>query len=288
MIVLHTVVELRAAVAQARREGKTVGLVPTMGALHAGHTSLLRRARHERDFVVMSLFVNPAQFDEAADLDAYPRTGEADSLLASSEGVDVLFAPDPDEMYPPGFATTVSVGGLTEVLEGEQRGRSHFDGVTTVVLKLLNMAVPDTAYFGQKDAQQAVVIARMVRDLDVPVAIAVVPTVREDDGLALSSRNAHLDGPDRERAVALSRGLRAAEQCVAAGERDGATVTSHALAAMHAFDVEPEYLALVDPETLAPVAHVEEEALLAVAARFGTTRLIDNTLLHADGRSETR
>jgi pantoate--beta-alanine ligase len=284
VITLHTVPELRAAVAQARREGKSVGLVPTMGALHAGHAALLREARHHHGFVVMSLFVNPKQFDDPADLEAYPRTDEADVLIASTEGVDVLFAPDPEQVYPPGFATTVSVAGLTEVLEGAHRGRGHFDGVTTVVLKLLNMAVPDTAWFGQKDAQQAVVIRRMVRDLDVPVEIAVVPTVREEDGLALSSRNAHLDGPDRERAVALSKALAAAEARAQRGETDAAAIERTAREAMTPFDVEPEYLALVDPETLTPVERVEGEALLAVAARVGPTRLIDNTLIHADGR----
>jgi len=186
MRTVRTVAELREALAAPRRAGHTIGLVPTMGALHEGHAELLRRARAEHDVVVMSLFVNPAQFNEAADLAAYPRTEEADAAVARAAGVDVLFAPAAEEVYPPGFATTVKVGGPALGLEGEHRGPGHFEGVATVVLKLLNMAAPDAAYFGQKDGQQLAVIRRMVRDLDVPVRIEAVPTVREPDGLALS------------------------------------------------------------------------------------------------------
>jgi pantoate--beta-alanine ligase len=279
MTTVRTVAELRAALAPHRRAGRTIGLVPTMGALHEGHLSLVRAARAETDVVVVTLFVNPTQFEDAGDLAAYPHDEDRDAALAARAGADLLFAPPAAEVYPPGFATTVHVGGVTEPLEGEHRGASHFDGVATVVLKLLNMAAPDVAFFGQKDAQQAVVVRRLVRDLDVPVRIDVRPIVREPDGLALSSRNAHLRGADRERALALSRALRAAESEVAAGERDAGRVRAAAVEAMEPFAVEPEYLALVDPGTLEPVATVDGEVLVAVAARVGPTRLIDNVLL---------
>ena len=219
-----------------------------------------------------------------SDLDAYPRDEAADAALAAEAGADLLFAPPADEVYPPGFATTVRVAGVTEPLEGEQRGVEHFDGVATVVTKLLNIVGPDVAYFGQKDAQQALVIRRAVTDLDLDVRIEVCPTVREPDGLALSSRNVRLDGHDRERALALHRALTAAETTVAGGERDAAVVTAAAKAAMDAFGVEPEYLAVVDANTLAPVAAIEDETLVAVAARVGETRLIDNTLISPNGR----
>jgi pantoate--beta-alanine ligase len=279
MLTVRTVANVRAALREARRAERTIGLVPTMGALHEGHLSLVRRARETTDVVVVSLFVNPAQFDDAGDLAAYPRDERRDAELAAQAGADLLFAPAREEVYPPGFATTVHVAGLTETLEGAHRGVPHFDGVATVVTKLLNMVAPDVAFFGQKDAQQALVLARLVRDLDIPVRIEVCPTVREPDGLALSSRNVHLRGSDRERALALSRALRAAEAALAGGESDGAALRAAALQAMRSEGVEPEYLALVRPDDLAPVARVDGEALLAVAARVGPTRLIDNTTL---------
>jgi pantoate--beta-alanine ligase len=284
MRTLRTVGELRAALLPSRREGRSIGLVPTMGALHDGHLSLIRRARAECDEVVVSLFVNPAQFDEASDLAAYPRDERRDASLAAECGADLLFAPGVDEVYPPGFATTVRVAGLSEPLEGVHRGPEHFDGVATVVTKLLNMVQPETAYFGQKDAQQALVIRRLVRDLDIPVRIEICPTVRERDGLALSSRNAHLDAADRARALALSEALAAAESAVAAGERDAAAVAAAARAAMAPRAVEPEYLALVSPDSLAPVGQIDGEVLVVVAARVGSTRLIDNTLISPNGR----
>ncbi len=277
----RTVADVRAAVAQAPRP---VGLVPTMGALHDGHLALVKAARERCATVVVSLFVNPAQFDEQADLAAYPRDEERDAQLAAQACADVLFAPSVDEVYPPGFATTVHVSGITEPLEGAQRGVAHFDGVATVVTKLLNMVGPDRAYFGQKDAQQAAVIRRFVTDLDIPVAIETGPTVREPDGLALSSRNVHLSGDDRERALALHRALERAEQAVAEGRRDPAQIRATALSAMHDFGVEPEYLELVSPETLTPVTDIDGEVLVAVAARVGPTRLIDNCLIQANGR----
>ncbi|MGH2848242.1 MAG: pantoate--beta-alanine ligase, partial [Thermoleophilaceae bacterium] len=230
MRTVRTVGELRRALAPERRAGRSVGLVPTMGFFHGGHLSLIRRAREQCDVVVVSLFVNPAQFAPGEDLEAYPRDERRDSELAEAEGVDVLFAPPVEEVYPEGFDTTVSVGDLTETLEGapEHRGRAHFAGVTTVVAKLLNMAGPDAAYFGQKDAQQVLVIRRLVRDLDLPVQIEVCPTVRDRDGLALSSRNAYLSHGERERAVSLSRALRAAEAAVHAGRTDAAAVLAAA------------------------------------------------------------
>jgi len=280
MRTVRTVADLRAALRDARRAERTIGLVPTMGALHAGHLSLVRAARAENDVVVVSLFVNPTQFNEAADLDAYPRDEARDAAAAAAEGADLLFAPSADEVYPPGFATTVHVAGLTEHLEGEHRGVAHFEGVATVVCKLLNMAQPDVAYFGQKDAQQAAVIRRLVRDLDIPVRIAVQPTVREPDGLALSSRNVHLKGADRERALALRRALDAAAETVAAGERDPHAVERAGRAAMARLGVEAEYVALVRPDDLRPVERIDGDVLVAVAARVGPTRLIDNTILH--------
>ena len=230
MRTIRTIAEMRAWLGNCRAENRTVGLVPTMGAFHAGHHSLMRAAKDEMDEVVVSLFVNPAQFNDAKDLQSYPRSEANDAVEAGELGVDVLFAPPTSEIYPEGFATTVSVGGLSEVLEGAERGPGHFAGVCTVVCKLLNIIAPDAAYFGQKDAQQVAVVKRMVRDLDIPSKIEVLPTVREPDGLALSSRNVRLSPEDRERALSLSRALFAARDAVAAGERDVERVRAIALA----------------------------------------------------------
>ncbi len=251
-----------------------------MGALHDGHLSLIEQAAAGCDEVVVSLFVNPAQFDEGADLDAYPRDEARDAALAEAAGANLLFAPPPEEVYPPGFATTVTVGEVSEPLEGEVRGEAHFAGVATVVCKLLNMAGPDVAFFGQKDAQQVAVIRRLVRDLDIPVRIEVGATVREPDGLALSSRNARLGAGERQRALALSRALRAVRARAAAGERDAAALAAAGREAMTELHVEPEYLALVAPDTFAPVRSVgADRVLVAVAARVGDVRLIDNDIL---------
>jgi pantoate--beta-alanine ligase len=277
MRTLRTVGDLREAIGPARRAGRTIGLVPTMGALHDGHLSLIAAARAQCDLVVVSLFVNPAQFNERTDLDHYPRQEDRDRELAEHAGADVLFAPTEEEIYPSGFSTLVEVLGLTDRLEGAVRGSAHFRGVTTVVCKLLNMVAPDIAYFGQKDAQQVTVIRRMVGDLNVAVQIEACPTVREPDGLAMSSRNTHLSPADRERAPALHHALAAA---VADGERRADALIGAAREAMAPFDVEPEYLALVSPDTLEPVERLWEPALLAIAARIGSTRLIDNITLH--------
>jgi pantoate--beta-alanine ligase len=285
MRTLRTVAEVRAALAKPRRAGRTIGLVPTMGSFHGGHLSLMRAAREECDEVVVSLFVNPTQFDQSADLRRYPRDETGDALLAADAGVDYLFAPSEAEIYPPGFTTTVSVAGLTETLEGAHRGRGHFDGVATVVTKLLNIVGPDVAYFGQKDAQQALVIQRLVRDLAIPVRIAVCPTVRERDGLAMSSRNAHLSPDDRARALAISRALQRAEAAVAAGERDATKVADSARAQLNSEGVEPEYFELVSTDTLAPVDLIDDGVLAVVAAQIGATRLIDNQVIATNGRT---
>jgi pantoate--beta-alanine ligase len=282
MRTVRTIADVRAHVAAARRAGRSVGLVPTMGAFHAGHEALMRAARAECDDVVVSLFVNPAQFGEPGDLAAYPRSEAADAAIADGLGVDVVFAPPVSEIYPDGFATAVRVRGVADVLEGVERGPSHFEGVCTVVCKLFNIVAPDVAYFGAKDAQQVVVIRRMARDLDIPVRIAVVPTVREHDGLALSSRNARLDAADRERATALSRGLAAVREAIEAGERDPAAAVAAGRAAMAAEGVAPDYLALVDPDTLAEVRAIAGRVLIAVAAHVGAARLIDNMTLDTE------
>jgi pantoate--beta-alanine ligase len=278
---VRTVSELREALAPERRAGRSIGLVPTMGAFHGGHLSLIRRAREQTDVVVVSLFVNPAQFGPGEDLAAYPRDEARDAELATAEGVDILFAPPAEEVYPDGFSTTVTVSGLTGILEGapEHRGPEHFAGVTTVVTKLLNMAAPDVAYFGQKDAQQALVIRRLVRDLDMPVRIEVCPTVRDSDGLALSSRNAYLSAAERQRALGLSRALRAAEAAVESGQIDARAVLEAARGELDAHGIEPEYLELRSATDLSPVERVNGSTLLAVAAHVGRARLIDNTIL---------
>jgi pantoate--beta-alanine ligase len=277
---IGTVAELRAELAPARRSGRQIGLVPTMGALHAGHISLMDRAREHSEILVVSLFVNPTQFNEQADLEGYPRQLERDRELAEQAGADVLFAPSVAEAYPTGFATEVRVLGITERLEGAARGASHFHGVSTVVCKLLCMTQPDVAYFGQKDAQQVLVIRRMVEDLNIPVRIEMCPTVRESDGLAMSSRNVRLSAEQRDRARGLYTALTAAAKVLAGGEDTGEDLLAAAAAELSRFAIEPEYLALVDPQTLDPLERVEGPALLAVAARFGETRLIDNLMLN--------
>jgi pantoate--beta-alanine ligase len=279
MKTLRTIGEVRAHVADARHAGRRIGLVPTMGAFHGGHEALMRAARAECDEVIVSLFVNPTQFNDATDLDAYPRSEAADAAVAEALGVDVLFAPPVAEIYPDGFATTIHVSGLSGVLEGAQRGPEHFDGVCTVVCKLFTIVAPDVAFFGQKDAQQVVVIRRMARDLNLPVRIATVPTVREPDGLAMSSRNQRLGPEDRERARALRQGLDAVRAAIDAGVTDPTHAAAAGRATMQEAGVPAEYLDIVDPDTLEPVERVDGRVLVVVAARVGPARLIDNDLI---------
>jgi pantoate--beta-alanine ligase len=281
MRTVRTVAELRELLAPERRAGRSIGLVATMGFFHDGHLSLMRQARAENDILVVSLFVNPAQFAPGEDFAAYPRDEQRDTELAEAEGVDILFSPPVDEVYSDGFDSTVAVGGLTTTLEGDeaQRGAEHFQGVTTVVTKLFNMAGPDAAYFGQKDAQQALVIRKLVRDLNIPVRIEVCPTIRDADGLALSSRNAYLSPQERKRALALSRALRAAEAAVENGTREAAAVVAAARDELERAGVEPDYLQLRSATDLSPVERVNGSTLLAVAARVGRARLIDNAIL---------
>jgi pantoate--beta-alanine ligase len=251
-----------------------------MGFLHEGHLSLIRRAAKDCDDVVVSVFVNPTQFNDAADLAAYPRNEDNDVAMAASAGATMVFAPPIEEVYPAGFATTVELRGpITETFEGAVRGPEHFWGVATVVTKLFGMVQPDIAYFGQKDAQQCVVVSRLVTDLDLPVELVICPTVRESDGLAMSSRNVRLRGDDRDRALALVDGLDAADAAVRAGETDAAAVESVATKAMLARGVGPDYVAVVDPQTLAPLERIAERALIVVAAHVGPVRLIDNAIL---------
>ncbi|MBV9310092.1 MAG: pantoate--beta-alanine ligase [Solirubrobacterales bacterium] len=284
MRTVRTVAELRAALTAPRRAGKTIGLVPTMGAFHRGHLSLMQSAREDCDVVVVSLFVNPGQFNESGDLNAYPRDERRDAMLASEIGVDLLFVPSVEEVYPPDFATTVSVAEVSEPLEGAVRGREHFDAVATIVTKLFNMASPDVAYFGQKDAQQALVIKRLVRDLNMAVRIEVCETVREADGLAMSSRNAHLSEGDRKRATALHRALEAARTSSARGAKEISEVLESARAELRGVDIEADYLELVSPETLTPVKRLDGEVLAVIAARVNGTRLIDNETINTNWR----
>ena len=281
---VHTVAELREAVAAARRDGKTIGLVPTMGAFHEGHLSLMRRARADCGLVVVTLFVNPSQFAAGEDLDGYPRDLERDASLARAEGVDVLFVPGFEEVYPQGFATNVEVAGVGEVLCGDpaRRGPGHFRGVATVVAKLLNMCAADVAYFGAKDFQQTAVVRRLVEDLSIPTRIEVCPTVRDADGLALSSRNAYLSDEERQRATALKRALDTAGRALVSGEAGPQAAERAARAELERSGIEPEYVEVVSAHDLQPLGRLEGEVLIAIAARVGRARLIDNVVVTVD------
>ena len=278
MQVVTTKSALRDHLDSARASGATVGLVPTMGALHDGHLSLVAAAAAECDLVVLTIFVNPLQFAPTEDLSAYPRPLERDLELAESAGVDVVFTPTTDEMYPEGAATTVHVEGLTELLEGASRP-GHFDGVTTVVAKLFAIAGSCRAYFGEKDFQQLAVVTRMATDLDLPVTVVGCPIVRESDGLAMSSRNIYLSAPERVAATVLSRSLRAGVAMIEAGERDPAVVEAHVASIIGAEPLATlDYIAVVDPATLRSPAVLEpgSEARLLLVAKIGTPRLLDN------------
>ena len=276
--VVETATALRARLDRARGAGSSIGLVPTMGALHAGHTALIERARRECDCVVVTIFVNPLQFDREDDLRCYPRTLEADLGTCRGLGVDVVFAPRDDEMYPSPPACTVRIARLADHLCGRYRP-GHFEGVATVVLKLLQIAQPARAYFGEKDAQQTAIIRRVVRDFNVPVDIVEVPIVREPDGLAISSRNVHLSRDERRVAVSLYRVLCAAQRHIAAGLTDTGDVRRLAAACLPAADgLRLEYLELVDPEDMQPVEAITGPVRIAGALWVGATRLIDNVL----------
>lgn len=271
-----SVAALRRAVAGLRRSGRTVAFVPTMGAIHDGHLSLVQRARASADRVVASIFVNPLQFGPQEDFAHYPRPIRRDRALFAAAGVDLLWEPQVAEIYPPGDSTRVHVTGLTDVLEGAARP-GHFDGVTTVVMRLLNAVQPDVVWLGQKDAQQVHVIERMCADLIVPVAVRRGATVRESDGLAMSSRNAYLGEQERQHAVALSQGLASARALLAGGERSATRLVAAIRREWAGYPlVHEDYVAVVDAATLRPVRSVRARVLVAVAARVGTARLIDN------------
>lgn len=281
---VHTIAEVRERVARARRAGNVIGFVPTMGALHRGHADLIRASAAQTDYTVVSIFVNPLQFGPAEDLDRYPRTLEADTVVAAEAGAHLVFAPAVEEMYPEPQRTFVEVEGLTEGLCGASRP-GHFRGVTTVVTKLFNIVQPDVAFFGQKDAQQAAVILRMTKDLAFPVRIVVCPTAREEDGLAISSRNTYLSPEERAAAPVLYRALQAGAAALRAGERDAAAVR-RAMEGVVAAEplARVDYLSVVDGETLREVRYIEDGSLLlAGAVWIGQTRLIDNFLLKVDG-----
>jgi len=279
MLVLRTIAEAREACAQFRASGKTVGLVPTMGALHTGHLSLVHAAQKSCDAVVVSIFVNPTQFGPKEDFASYPRVFEQDCQTLEAAGVDMVFAPSVEEMYPAGATTFVEVAGLSDRLDGVSRP-GHFRGVATVVAKLFHIFAPDFAFFGQKDAAQVAVLRRMVRDLRFAVELKVCPTMREPDGLAMSSRNRNLSEGERRQALVLSRALRAIERRFQAGEVDSGKLIDEAQRVLKEEPgVQVEYCRIADPETLEDVSDARPGSLAAVAARVGATRLIDNLLL---------
>jgi pantoate--beta-alanine ligase len=279
MLVLHTIAETRIACARIRLAGKTLGLVPTMGALHQGHLSLVRAAQASCDAVVVSIFVNPTQFGPTEDFASYPRTLEEDCRTLQAAGVDVVFAPSVQEMYPSGASTFVEIAGVSDRLDGASRP-GHFRGVATVVAKLFNIFTPERAFFGQKDAAQVAVLRKMVRDLQFSVQLEVCPIVREPDGLAMSSRNRNLNVEQRRQALVLSRALLAVQKQALKGERESAKLLAEAVEVLAGEPgVQLDYCRIVDPDTLLDVPNIDRGALVAVAARVGTTRLIDNLLL---------
>lgn len=279
MLIAKTIAEARAAFAALRAARRSIGLVPTMGALHEGHLSLVRAARAASDAVVATIFVNPTQFAPGEDFAKYPRTFETDSALLEAEAVDVVFAPDAAEIYPSGAGTVVEVEGISDRLDGVSRP-GHFRGVATVVAKLFHIVQPDKAFFGQKDAAQVAILRRMVRDLNFNLELVVCPTVREPDGLAMSSRNRYLSPEERQRALVLSRALRHIEARIAAGTVDAAPLIDAGLAVLaEEPEIQLDYFRIVDPDTLEDVPDVTEGALVAVAARVGPARLIDNVTI---------
>jgi len=281
--VFETVLDLRTGVAAARGQGKRIGFVPTMGALHEGHASLIRTARQESDYVVVSIFVNPTQFGPNEDFARYPRTFQADAAICRDAGADVIFHPNAETIYPPGFATLVEVEGLQDVLCGASRP-GHFRGVCTVVAKLFHIVRPDVAFFGQKDAQQAIILTRMVSDLEMPVEMRILPTVRDRDGLALSSRNRYLTPAQRENAPAIYQSLLQTQEQILAGERDTNRLQSKLRSALERIpEATVDYAEIVSSASLRRSEIIAGQVLVAVAVRLGTTRLIDNLMVDVPG-----
>jgi len=280
MQVIRHITEMQALAESLRKQGKRIGVVPTMGYLHEGHVSLIKLAREKNDVVITTLFVNPTQFGPSEDFERYPRNFERDQEVADQAGTDVLFSPENDEMYPAGYATFVEIEGVSSMLEGRFRP-THFRGITTVVAKLLSITKPHEAVFGRKDAQQAFLVKKMVKDLNLDVQILVAPTVRERDGLALSSRNAYLTQDERSRATALYRSLQYAEKRVSQGERSASRLRSEMAEILSASrPAKVDYVAFVNPESFKEVELLEPPSVLvALAVWFGSTRLIDNILI---------
>lgn len=274
-IVTSHIPELRQAVATARVSGCTIGCVPTMGALHAGHVSLIEEARKRTDFVVVTIFVNPSQFAPHEDLAKYPRPLERDLQLCRDAGASLVYVPEVPSLYPPGFQTWVTVDELSKPLEGTFRA-THFRGVTTIVLKLFNIVQPDVACFGAKDYQQQTIIRRMVKDLDLPVEIVICPTVREADGLAMSSRNVYLSKSERATALTLSKSLTFAQEQLDAGQRDVAAISAAMRSMLEAQPIQVDYVVIADPDSLETLTVAQPRMVALIAARVGTTRLIDN------------
>ncbi len=279
MRIYHKIPELKEYIAFQKAKWRSVGLVPTMGFLHEGHVSLIEKSASENDLTVVSIFVNPTQFGPNEDYETYPRDFEADSQAARNAGADILFAPPPDEMYPDGYGTYVYVEGLSDLLCGKSRP-DHFRGVASVVCKLFNIVTPDRAYFGQKDAQQLVIIGKMARDLNMGVKIIGCPIIREEDGLAKSSRNTYLSSDERKRAAALCRSLYRAQEMVQAGQRNAGIIHDAMIQTLK--EASPDlidYVEIVNADTLQPVELLAGRVLIALAVRFGQTRLIDNIVL---------
>jgi len=279
MKIIHTIKSMFAAAKKAKAKGRTIGLVPTMGALHEGHLSLIRRARRENDLVVVSIFVNPAQFGPCEDFKKYPRNLKLDAELCKKEAVDIIFNPDAKEIYPEGYRTYVTVEGLSDCLCGKSRP-AHFKGVATIVTKLFNIVNPDAAYFGQKDAQQAIIIKKLVSDLNLPVKIKTLPIVREKDGLAMSSRNVHLNEKEKKDAVILFESLKYARDLIKDGITDPGRVIGEIRRLVNKKDkAKIDYVSVVGPHDLIPVDKIKGNCLIALAVWFGRTRLIDNMII---------
>ena len=277
-ILVTTGEALRREIAAWKQQERSIGLVPTMGAVHEGHLSLVDASCSQQDVTIVTVYVNPTQFDVGKDLDTYPRDLEADLAMLGQHGAQLVFAPTDSEMYRPGHETYLEVGSVAQPLEGAVRP-GHFRGVATIVLKLFNLVMPDAAYFGQKDYQQTLVVRQLVRDFDLPIEICVCPIVREEDGLAMSSRNAHLSAEQRRRALSLSQSLSLAEAMVDGGERDAARIESAVRKELEQAGVEVDYVALVKDGTVTPVSHVEGPTRLAIAGKVGETRLLDNRVI---------